>query len=67
MARTYKGLLQCLVWAAILSTSCLLPAGAAQLGSNLIGKLEGPEVVTDAAQIPKTSRRWLFLPGSCSL
>jgi peptide/nickel transport system substrate-binding protein len=35
--------------------SAVIAAGAlAQSGSKLIGKLEGPEVVTDAAKFPKT-------------
>src|SRR5687767_1073220 len=53
MTRISRPLLWLLACGFVLYGSGVLQVEA-QLGSNLIGKLEGPEIVTDAAQIPKS-------------
>lgn len=51
--KTVQTLLWFLVGGLVLYGSSISQVEA-QLGSNLVGKLEGPEVVTDAAQMPKS-------------
>lgn len=53
VTKTLKTLLWFLVSGFVLYGSSVSQVEA-QLGSNLIGKLEGPEIVADAAQMPKS-------------